>query len=241
MPDTRRHRGPHPLDKTLFAPEKLPTLREAVGDYAWLLGRGYAAKSALELVGNRFSLHERQRKALMRATCSPQACKARALCEVAHLTGKPIWIDGYNVLTTVEAALSGGLIVRSYDGCYRDIASLHGTFRSVEETIPAIEIIGQVFQEQAVEQAIWFLDSPVSNSGRLKILLHEIATQHQWNWRVELVFSPDAALKQTREIVATADGVILDCCVQWFNLVRYVIENKVPQAWIINLEDFKTG
>ena len=214
-------------------------LREAVADYAWLLGRGYAAKSALELIGNRFSLHERQRKAVMRATCSEQARKQRGLCEVSSIKGQQIWLDGYNVLTTIEAALSGGLIVRSCDGCYRDIASLHGTFRTVEEIIPAINIIGQVLEEQSVAQAHWLLDSPVSNSGRLKTLLRETATKHQWNWDIKLVFNPDARLKETSKIIVTADGVILDNCEQWFNLARRAIDARVPDAWIINLEELE--
>jgi hypothetical protein len=239
MPDTRRHRGPHPLDKTLFAPEKLPVLREAVHDYSWFLGRGYAAKSALELIGNRYSLHERQRKAVMRATCSAQAQKERISREVVSIAAQHIWLDGYNVLTTVEAALSGGLIVQSYDGCYRDIASLHGTFHSVEETIPAIEIVGQFLDGQGATQVIWLLDSPVSNSGRLKTLLRETAARHQWNWDIELVFNPDARLKETSEIVVTADGVILDSCQQWFNLARHTIDAAVPDAWIINLEELE--
>lgn len=237
MPDTRRHRGPHPLDESLFAPDKVPVLREAVSDYAWLLGRGYAAKSALELVGNRYSLHERQRKAVMRATCSAHARKERNSREVETIAGQHIWLDGYNVLTTIEAALSGGVIVHSYDGCYRDIASLHGTFHSVEETIPAIEIVGQFLAGQGATQVIWLLDSPVSNSGRLKTLLRETTARHQWNWDVELVFSPDARLKETTEIIVTADSVILDNCGQWFNLARFVIDAAVPDAWIINLEE----
>lgn len=235
MPDNRRHRGPHPLDAKLFAPENLGILREAAEDYEWLLGRGYAAKSALDLVGNRYSLHERQRKAVMRATCSLQAQKERQQSETENIENQTIWLDGYNVLTTIEAALSGGLIIVGCDGCYRDIASLHGTFRSVEETIPAIEIVGQILIEQGATRAIWLLDSPVSNSGRLKTLLRETAEGENWNWEIELVFSPDAALKQTSEIIATADGVILDNCTQWFNLARRAIDEFAPEAWIIDL------
>lgn len=235
MPDNRRHRGPHPLDEKLFAPEKIVMLREAVSDYAWLLGRGYAAKSALELVGNRYSLHERQRKAVMRATCSMQARQDRIQREVLSIANETIWLDGYNILTTIEAALSGGLIVLCGDGCYRDIASLHGTFRGVEETIPAIVIVGSTLQKPGAQAAIWLLDSPVSNSGRLKATLYEIAAQNKWNWQIELVFSPNAELKQRSEIIATADSVILDNCQRWFNLTRHAIEENVPQAWVINL------
>jgi hypothetical protein len=92
---------------------------------------------------------------------------------------------------------------------------------------------------QGAAQAIWLLDSPVSNSGRLKTLLRETAVKHQWNWDIELAFNPDARLKETTEIIATADGVILDNCNQWFNLARCVIDVAVPDAWIINLEELE--
>ena len=53
MPDHRKHRGPHPEDKQLFAAEQCPRLREAANDLAWLLNRGYASTSALKIVGDR--------------------------------------------------------------------------------------------------------------------------------------------------------------------------------------------
>ena len=63
MPDRRKHRGPHPEDARLFAPEVWPLLREATADLCWLLSRGYADKSALRLVGDRYELVARQRAA----------------------------------------------------------------------------------------------------------------------------------------------------------------------------------
>jgi hypothetical protein len=66
MPDKRTHRGPHPSDVKLFAENVLPDLRTAVADYSLLLTKGYAEKSALKLVGDKFSLTERQRVAVMR-------------------------------------------------------------------------------------------------------------------------------------------------------------------------------
>lgn len=50
-------------------------------------------------------------------------------------------LDGFNVLLTIEAALSGGVVLLRRDGCLRDIASVHGTYRQVDGTVPAIERI----------------------------------------------------------------------------------------------------
>jgi len=56
MPDKRTHRGPHPADAKLFAPDAVPDLQLATADFSLLLTKGYAEKSALKLVGDKFSL-----------------------------------------------------------------------------------------------------------------------------------------------------------------------------------------
>ena len=43
VPDTRKHRGPHPEDARLFADAMLPRLRAAVADLSWLLTPACAA------------------------------------------------------------------------------------------------------------------------------------------------------------------------------------------------------
>jgi len=53
MPDRRVHRGPHPDDLKLFAPDVWPLLVEAIDDLCWLLNRGYPTESARTLVGDR--------------------------------------------------------------------------------------------------------------------------------------------------------------------------------------------
>jgi Protein of unknown function (DUF434) len=63
VPDKRTHRGPHPVDAQLFAPENWPQLQAAVADLSWLLGRGYASVASLKLVGDRYRLDQRQRAA----------------------------------------------------------------------------------------------------------------------------------------------------------------------------------
>ncbi len=237
MPDKRQHRGPHPDDHKLFAPDAYPTLRAALADYSLLLTKGYAERSALKLVGDHFSLRQRQRLALMRSACSDQARQLRRQKQVhpTALADATLLLDGYNVLTTVEAALAGGVILLARDGCYRDLASIHGTYRQVNETCPAADLIGQFLTTRNIARAHWYLDSPVSNSGRLKTLLLQIAAQAGWNWRVELVYSPDAVLANATDVIATADSVILDKCTRWCNLARAVLEATAPPA---NLLDF---
>jgi hypothetical protein len=237
MPDKRAHRGQHPSDATLFAGDRVPDIRFAVADYSLLLSKGYAEKSSLKLVGDRFTLTERQRLAVMRSSCSEEqraSRKSRQL-DINAVAGQEVAIDGYNLLITIEAAMSGGLIFRGRDGCCRDLASIHGTYRRVSETQPAIELIGGFLQRIGISQALWLLDSPVSNSGRLKTTLGELARANNWDWQIELVTSPDAVLIKGEKTVASSDSVILDKCGKWVDLAGEIIKNRIPAAKIIDL------
>lgn len=267
MPDTREHRGPHPDDRELFAPAMLPCLREALADFSMLLTKSYAEKSSLKLVGDRFALTQRQRLAIMRAACSDQQLESRRTRQVPleALANQSIAIDGYNLLITIEAALGGGLIFRGRDGCLRDLASIHGTYRRVEETIPAIQLIGEFLSEIGIAQTrgegvpplhrgpnpvstsaagahdtpqpqvLWLLDSPVSNSGRLKTLLGALARDHGWPWEIRLSINPDAELSKIDTIVVTTDSVILDACPRWTNLAAGIIARQLPRTTVIDL------
>jgi hypothetical protein len=237
LPDTRAHRGPHPDDARLFGPEARPTLRQAASDLAWLLSRGYVNPSALKLVGDRYRLTARQRTAVERSACSDADLARREAhrVDVRQLPGRPLWLDGYNVLTTIEAALAGGVLLAARDGTYRDMASMHGSYRKVAETRPALELLGQVIAASGVSESVWYLDRPVSNSGRLKGIMEDLAADRAWAWRVELVPNPDPILAETDQVVATADSVILDRCRAWFNLAREVIGRHLPEVDVVEI------
>ena len=239
MPDRRTHRGPHPEDARLFAPEARPLLRQATADLCWLLDREYPGASSLKLVGDRYDLRARQRIAVSRCSCADVVALRRRSHQAGpeDLRGRPLCLDGYNVLTTIEAALAGGVILAARDGAYRDMASMHGSYRKVAETVPALKLLGEVAAALGVSQCRWFLDRPVSNSGRLKAIMAEIAAAHGWPWQVELVADPDSLLAATQEIVATADSAILDRCQAWFNLARETVSRAIPAANVLVLWD----
>jgi hypothetical protein len=230
------HRGPHQEDVRLFAADFHAKLSQAVEDLCWLLTRGYAPDSSLKLVGDRYGLVARQRVAVARCSCSDVDAERRRKHEVyaESLCGGPLKLDGYNVLTTIEAALSGGAILAARDGVYRDMASMHGSYRKVSETLPALELLGDELTDLKIDECFWYFDRPVSNSGRLKTLMEDLALKKGWPWRIELVQNPDGLLAACSEVVATADSAILDCCASWYNLARTIIARRVRQAWIVD-------
>lgn len=236
MPDKRTHRGPGPEDAELFAGGKFSTLRAAVIDHSLLLSMGYAEKSALKLVGDRFSLTERQRKAVQRCSCSDAQLDGRKEKQVFtdSVSGEAIVIDGYNVLITIEAYLGGAAVFCGRDGCFRDLAGVHGSYRKVTETIPAIELIAENLQSLGICHAMWLFDSPVSNSGRLKTIIYELIEKNVWPFDVELLQNPDTELIATDKVIATSDSDVLDKCSRWINLNAYII-GRTTAANIIDL------
>src|SRR5437870_5249228 len=168
-PDIRQHRGAHPEDRKLFADDQLTALRAATTELSWLLTHGYAIKGALKLVGDRHALTARQRLAVSRAACSDQSKTHRLSSNVGmkSLRGEGVIIDGFNLIITIEAALSGGVLLRCRDGCIRDLSSVYGSYRSVNETADAIKMIGEALADAGAKSGAWILDQPISNSGRL--------------------------------------------------------------------------
>jgi len=231
------HRGLAPRDERLFAARQLPALRAAAADLCWLLDRGYAPRSAIELVGNRHNLTSRQRMAVSRHACAHEDVQRRQKLRVepGQLHGNELWLDGYNVLTVLESALAGGMVLLCRDGCCRDIAGIHRRYRKVNETLPVLRLVGETAAALGASRCRWWLDQPVSNSGRLKTLILEEAARAGWNMEVELVFSPDHVLSHTGEIIATSDGIVLDHCQRWVNLARLIIADHLPQARLLDL------
>jgi len=238
-PDRRRHRGAHPEDARLFEAARLAALRSAVSELSWLLSRGYQTKSALKLVGDRHNLSERQRLAVARAAC-PEESRARrraSRLDGAEVAGEGLIVDGFNLVITLEAALSGGLLVIGRDGCVRDLSSVHGSYREVEETERAILLAGEALGALAPSSVLWLFDSPVSNSGRLAARVRALAAARGWPWEVRAEFNPDREIVNSHLVAVTSDSNVLDGVARWLNLGRMIVEQCVEGAWTIDLSE----
>ncbi|MBK8975816.1 MAG: DUF434 domain-containing protein [Planctomycetes bacterium] len=240
MPDRRNHRGPHPEDERLFATERIRELGPAVADLAWLLSRGYPTDASLKLVGDRFGLAERQRTAVRRASCSDEQRARRAARRAtdASLRDRPLWIDGFNVLVTVEAALGGGVLLACRDGCLRDMASMHGSFRRTAETDAALDLCAALVTGLAPSAARWLLDRPVSNSGRLAERIRARASDVPLPWSCDVVDDPDAVLRGAPPdtVVASCDSGVIDAAGCWFDLAGAAVRANRSTARVIRLD-----
>lgn len=194
-------------------------------------------KSALKLVGDQYNLTERQRLAVSRAACTDEQRELRSAhrLSVESIENEDLVIDGFNLIITLEAALGGGVLIVCRDGCLRDLSSVHGSYRSVLETERAILLIGEALETLKPRFARWFLDRPISNSGRLAERIRNLANVRGWPWEVEVVFNPDAEIIASSAIAVTSDSLILDGVARWINFNDYLIRRSLPQSWMIDL------
>lgn len=224
-----KNRGKHANDDKIFNSKWQPIFKEAVIDLSYLLSRGYGLKSSCQLVGNRYRLNARQQKILMRMSASEQAIIDRSQKSIAKekLENETVLIDGFNILIILESALSDAYLFKCQDETYRDISSVHGSYKRVLQTEKAIILVGEVLKNLKVQKAIWYFDAPVSNSGRLKTMLYEIAEKHHFNWEIHLDNNPDTVLAKSENIIISSDAWILDECQRWFNLGKLLMEKHL--------------
>ena len=214
-------------------------MRQAVSELSWLLSHGYAPAASLKLVGDHYALKERQRRAVARAACSDRQRehRQRTCLSLDSIKDQELLIDGFNIIVTMEAALSGGVLLRCRDDCIRDLSSVHGSYRSVIETETAIRLISEALLPAKPASAVWLLDQPVSNSGRLAQGIRELAVQCDWPWSVEVVMNPDKVIRESGKIAVTSDSNILDCSSRWINLNKLMIETLLSETWIVDLSE----
>lgn len=211
-----------------------------MADLSWLRTRGYAERSAIKLVGDRYQLRQRQRVAVGRCACTDGAKAARATRQLhaADVAGQMLIIDGLNVVTTIEVALAGGVLLVGRDGCLRDMASFHGSYRLVQETERAVQILVGLVASMGPGEAVMYIDRPVSNSGRLAELVRREAASQRSNLRALTSERVDETLKHSAAIVATADSAVLDACKRWVCLAKMAVEYHRPEMEPLWLLDF---
>lgn len=227
-------RGYVPTDEKEFKGDNLNKVYKASEDLVYLLNRGYKIKGASTFIGNHYLLSERQRLALIRGISKNDDITTRKDKEANDFSGaKVIHIDGFNTIITLEVALSNSLIIKAMDGTIRDLAGLRGTYSVIDKTEIAIKLIGDFLLEHKIEKTLFYLDKPVSNSGRLKMKILEIFKDTELQIEVENIDNVDSVLK-SKENVVTSDAIILDNCISWINLNKYIIEKNIPNPNFID-------
>lgn len=235
MPKESR-RGFDEDDKRWFSQKELLRLTKAREEVEWLINREYKIEPVVIFVSNRYQFSNRQRDCIKRVVCTneQQEIRKNKRLSIDKLREGTIYIDGFNLIITLEVALSKGTLIIGSDDNIRDLAGLRGTYKVIDKTEEALNLIYMFLQENNCKSVIFYLDSPVSNSGNLKYKILECAKNTNIDTHVKLVNNADVILEKLDRVVSS-DAVIIDKCISYFNLSKMIIEKYIKDANIIEL------
>lgn len=225
-------RGYVPTDERDFSDKMLPMLKRALSDIHEFLDRGYEVKKVSTFVGNHYQLSERQRLALARAATETEKIRMRRQKQKTVPDGT-VYIDGLNLMITLESAVCGTTVYRCMDGTVRDLAAMRGTYRIIDSTHTAAALVMDKLESVGAESVKFFLDAPVSNTGRLKTLLLEMAEGHTFTTECELVPNADVVLYGLPNVV-TSDAIILNECESWLNFAAEIIDESLHDTRVLD-------
>jgi len=203
-------------------------------ELSYLLDRGYPTKGAATFIGNHHMLSERQRLAIMRAVSSMNDIILRKNKQIPlkELSNAEVHIDAFNTIITLEVALSNSLLLDCMDSTIRDLAGLRGTYHVIDKTEEAVHLLFRQLWYSKVRKVTFYIDSPVSNSGRLKSLIMNASANYPMLTEAIVLHDVDKTL-ETKPYVITSDAIILNKCLSWVNLNRVIIKEHIPNAWCV--------
>ncbi len=187
-------------------------LQNAAEDFRFLLNRGYPRKASLDLVGNRYTLGKAERDLLHRGVFSDKDSNLRKRKKVSlsKIRNKALAIDGYNILITIEAGLSGSPLILGDDGFIRDISGLSSRYKPTELTGKAIQLILHCLKRLKPRDTLFLFDAPMSKSGVLAKEVRELLKNEGIQGDAQTHPYPEKILNEFSGIIATSDTAILD-------------------------------
>lgn len=227
-----------PHDEDWSSDALRPRLVQAHGELCWLLDRAYPLLASLALVGNRHALDARAREALRRSVCTAQERDARRARQVAweSLRDASVDLDGFNLIVTLQSAMTGATLLAGRDGATRDLAGMRGSFRVTDETERALAWVQRaIVAVRPAAVRVW-LDAPVSNSGRLRARWEAHAADGDVATEVTLVADADAAMKGCA-VAVSSDARVIDEAARWSDLAGWILARECPTARIARWSD----
>jgi len=202
---------------------------QAVRDYRLLLDKEYPVDASLKLVGDRYRLSHNDRMMLYRGVLSCHASQTNLAKLVRNpWDGATLGIDGYNILFTLMNYLHGHPMFIATDGFLRDVGGAHGRIADHRGFERMAEIAAEYLATLDLGNVVFFLDAPVSSSGRQAGFLREAFIRYGINAEVRLENGVDHFLAYWEgELIATADSAIIArTTAHVFDLARAILERR---------------
>lgn len=208
---------------------KYEDFHRAAKDFRYLLNQGYPRKASLELVGNRYGLNFDQRQLLHRGVFSDADSQSRRKkkIQIQEVFKKDLAIDGYNVIITLEAGLSGRPLIFGDDGFIRDISGLSGNFKKTERTEAVLLLILEVLKKVKPHQTLFLFDAPISMSGKLAQEVRDRLKMEGLSGDAMALKVPEKILIGFPGVVATSDTSIIDQSPKVVDLAGYILNYKI--------------
>jgi hypothetical protein len=183
----------------------------AAEDVRYLVNRGYPKDSSVRFVSDHYRLPEEQRFVLIRVIVAAKTANLRKAKAVSleALRGQELFVDGYNVLITVESLLKGRAIYLGDDGFLRDTQGIFRSYRASQSTAPALSQILDLLAYAAPARVEVLLDQQISWSGELAEQICEMMAERSLPGGACAVKDVDHRLKKAA-VVATSDGNVID-------------------------------
>lgn len=201
---------------------------EAAEDLRYLLARGYRREPALKLVGDKRQLSRLERLMLYRGVYDEGTAKARRgkLADPTAASGRRLAVDGYNVLITLEAALSGAPLILCDDGVVRDLTASHGKHKPTERTLRALRLLIEFLKKVKPGETNFFFDSQVGGSGKLAAMVGRMLAEAKLRGSAKAVKRGDKAALLGGEIIATSDSALIDKARLAIDIAQKIIMEK---------------
>jgi hypothetical protein len=207
-------------------------LREAARDYRFLLNKSYPQKATIKLVGDRYQLSGQERSVLYRGISSEISASERKIKIHGNPGNGPLHIDTYNILFTIGNYLAGRPVYISDDGILRDSGELRGRFGNKKIFEHSMILLESFLTSHSRIEYHFYLDAPVSNSGRLASRISNFLAEHEIKGEAVTVMSPDHELvQQAAGLVCSSDSVIMSgVSTGIFDLPRFILtEHYSPE------------
>ncbi len=216
----------HPVDT--------PSFRAALADYRILLERDYPQRALLALVGDRHRLTRDQRTVLVRGVTTRAVARLRRQKRRRKLSGQVIHADALNVLFTVSSYMLGKCLFIGTDGYLRDAAEDHGKARGTDMVERSAALILSVAAAAGVARLDFYVDAPVSHSGRTAEILRVSLRDCGVEGSATVAPSADYMLKQVRAgLIATSDSAVIDAAsVGVIDLARVALDRSFRPTFL---------
>ncbi|HPC88730.1 MAG TPA: DUF434 domain-containing protein [Methanothrix sp.] len=190
----------------------------AAEELRYLLASGYPGDSALRFVSDHRRLPQEKRFILARAVAADEValCRRSKRAALQEISGKILFVDGYNVLITVEGLILGCPVYLCDDGFCRDTRGLFSGYRPSKHTEAALAGILDMLVAAHPADVQFLLDRPMSRSGELAGRIRRMMGERALPGGAEAAVGVDRQLKirgaaGSDVYVASSDCHVIDC------------------------------